>query len=589
MKKLIFTLVGVILTLSGFSNLAYADANNFRILDFSADYYLSKDAENRSVLRVQETIVAEFPDFNQNHGIERAIPLKYQGYVSYQKDLRAELDGAPVGISSETDEGNVVYRIGDANSYVHGVKTYTLEYSFRDVMRSDLSPMQMLIWNTNGTQWKQRFGSVEARLHIPKDLVASFQDGACYYGRYGSDKSCGQKPKPEIYDNGDMVITYGQKNLFAGENVTFWAGFKSGTFAEYQEPAFYGVIRAVMMFALILPVGLLVWLIYVWVKFYRSAKSNRSVAAQYIPPKEATLFESAILLGRDSKFITAAILKMAVSGNLQIKEVEKQGVFGKNKEYYLKKLSAEGLSKEEEKTFNLIFRASDEVKTSKLGERLISYGERALEWRKSFYETDFFKEKKFKVGIIVALTISAAGFFGILFLLSLLDDAGVSIPALTIVGWFGLIIANFVVSTILTSSHPKSEKGAAMVNYLEGLKLYIKLAEADRLKFLQSAEGAERVMDGENAKVKLYERLLPYAVLFGLEKSWAQVIAAEYQDGTSPDWYAGSGAFNAALFASTITSVSSSVNSYTSSASSSAGGGGGFSGGGGGGGGGGGW
>ena len=96
-------------------------------------------------------------------------------------------------------------------------------------------------------------------------------------------------------------------------------------------------------------------------------------------------------------------------------------------------------------------------------------------------------------------------------------------------------------------------------------------------------------MDGENAKVKLYERLLPYAVLFGLEKSWAQVIAAEYQDGTSPDWYAGSGAFNAALFASTITSVSSSVNSYTSSASSSAGGGGGFSGGGGGGGGGGGW
>jgi hypothetical protein len=82
--------------------------------------------------------------------------------------------------------------------------------------------------------------------------------------------------------------------------------------------------------------------------------------------------------------------------------------------------------------------------------------------------------------------------------------------------------------------------------------------------------------------VKIYERLLPYATPFGLEKEWAGELG-KYYDQHPPDWYDGGsvGAFSAGYFAGSIASFGSSVSSsYSASASASSsggsGGGGGF-------------
>jgi len=92
--------------------------------------------------------------------------------------------------------------------------------------------------------------------------------------------------------------------------------------------------------------------------------------------------------------------------------------------------------------------------------------------------------------------------------------------------------------------------------------------------------------------LKLNERLLPYAVLFGLEQEWSRELAALYEArGETPGWYAGRGAFDSRAFAvgvaSFSTASSTSWSGSSSSSSSSGSGGGGSSGGGGGGGGGG--
>jgi uncharacterized membrane protein len=92
--------------------------------------------------------------------------------------------------------------------------------------------------------------------------------------------------------------------------------------------------------------------------------------------------------------------------------------------------------------------------------------------------------------------------------------------------------------------------------------------------------------------LRLHEQLLPYSVLFGLEREWSRELASLYaQQGREPDWYSGRSGFNAAYFAASVSSfssVSSTSWSGSSSSSSSGGsGGGGSSGGGGGGGGGG--
>ena len=164
---------------------------------------------------------------------------------------------------------------------------------------------------------------------------------------------------------------------------------------------------------------------------------------------------------------------------------------------------------------------------------------------------------------------------------------------------FALFLLVFFVGLISTIKlHPyftHTIKGLQYSRYLDGLKLYIKMAEADRLQFLQSVQGADTSPAGV---VKLYEKLLPYAVLFRLEESWLQELAHYYEqpDLTPPTWYVGVGVFSAREFSRAITAASRSIGTAathstasSSSSGSSGGGGGGFSGGGGGGGGGGGW
>jgi uncharacterized membrane protein YgcG len=160
---------------------------------------------------------------------------------------------------------------------------------------------------------------------------------------------------------------------------------------------------------------------------------------------------------------------------------------------------------------------------------------------------------------------------------------------------FGMIAMSWIgvgLLIMLGTRRPLTEEGALAVEHLKGLREYIRLAEADRLQMLQSVSGAQRVTSDAGEIVKIYEKLLPYAVIFGLEEEWAGELA-KYYDTNPPDWYDGSnvGAFNVGLFAGSIGSLSSSVStSFSGSASSSSSGGsggGGSSGGGGGGGGGG--
>lgn len=117
-----------------------------------------------------------------------------------------------------------------------------------------------------------------------------------------------------------------------------------------------------------------------------------------------------------------------------------------------------------------------------------------------------------------------------------------------------------------------SKEGAILREEWLGFKLYLETAERDRL---------------QNLTPELFEKYLPYAIIFGVEKKWAK--AFDLLNLPPPNWYhasmvgmahssstgTGSGGFTPSAF-------SASFASSLSSAFSSAGGGGGASGGGGG-------
>jgi hypothetical protein len=127
-------------------------------------------------------------------------------------------------------------------------------------------------------------------------------------------------------------------------------------------------------------------------------------------------------------------------------------------------------------------------------------------------------------------------------------------------------------------------KGVEVDSYVKGLETYIQLAEKDRLEFLQSPSGALLKPSEVQGKqvLKLYEEVLPWAILLGLQKQWNQVLADLYQEQGNPPWIIGS-----PLLAESFSNLDQVLTQSLAASSSGGSGGGGSSGGGGGGGGGG--
>lgn len=71
--------------------------------------------------------------------------------------------------------------------------------------------------------------------------------------------------------------------------------------------------------------------------------------------------------------------------------------------------------------------------------------------------------------------------------------------------------------------------------YLEGMKDYIALTDERRLAVMQAADTADRGPDDE---IVLYEKLLPYAAVFGLEDTWRERMQGRYA-ADSPTWLDG--------------------------------------------------
>ncbi|MHA3685415.1 DUF2207 family protein [Leucobacter sp. HY1908] len=124
----------------------------------------------------------------------------------------------------------------------------------------------------------------------------------------------------------------------------------------------------------------------------------------------------------------------------------------------------------------------------------------------------------------VAATLVIAGSCGAVWVTEPTAPAGV----LVAVAAFGVTVAALIVCPRPWRRFlPPSQLAR---RHLAGMREYIRLAEADRLRVLQSPQGAMRVPAQAGAeRLQLHEQLLPYAVLFGLEKQWAEVLRVDAQ------------------------------------------------------------
>jgi uncharacterized membrane protein YgcG len=599
MRRLLAALL--ILFVVGAPAAAHADTSDFTFDSFQVDYALSADADGTARLQVVETIVARFPDFDQNRGLIRAIPDDYDGVpLGTTVSSVTDADGIPVFYTEERIGDFVELALG-TDEFVRGVQTYVITYEQINVVRSfDDTESDEFYWDVNGTGWDQPFGAVSMTLAIDPALVPALTgDAACYQGYLGENNPC-------TIEGGPDVFTAAVTDLAPAQTLTVAVGFDPGTFVT-PEPTPSLFDRPTPWWShllsggvLALALGLIVTAAVLRVRAGRSAPGRGTIIAQYSEPKDVTILQSAHLVGRGWTALPAALVRLAVRRHLRILAYPVDA--GVAEPYTLQFLTTTGAEEEELALLTALFGTEPQPgalrRFGRRDQTLMSALSSISTAAHGSLITRGLQRKPQGVGLGLLMPVALFALIfvsmAVIFVTAVAGSISDLILAAIIISFIGVFI------TIPLAWRPRTltATGAEARDYLQGIKMYLDLAEKDRLQMLQSATGADRVdVTDELQLVKLYEKLLPWAVLWGVETSWMTQLAVHVDAvAEKPDWIVGTSGFQPTLltgtlggFRTTITPPSTSSNGWRGSSGGSFSGGsrgGGFSGGGGGGGGG---
>lgn len=604
------------------------------------DSWVSIDRNGKITVIETISVVAEGNQIKR--GIYRDFPTDYTNRAGMHvkvgfRVLNIQRDGHSEPYHIKKMNNGVRIYIGDKDVFLKpGAYTYTLTYQ-TDRQVGFFVDYDELYWNVTGNDWAFPIKKATATIALPSG--AAILKHSAYTGRQGSTASNAEL----ISQSGNEIRFETTSTLQTREGLTVAVAWPKGFVIEPDTAD-----KAKFFLKDNLPVatggaGLIVLFFYyflIWTMVGRDPAPG-AIIPRFKAPKGFTPAAARFVMrmGFDHKTFTAAVVSMAVKGFIRIKD--DQGTFSLNKRG---SGDQSRLSRGERKIASRLFSGSNSVKLKKSNHNKISLAIAALKKSmKNDFEVLHFKRNSkhmllglaMSIFIVIAIIVTAhdkplAGFmsiwltfwsigtFALLFQTysawkgvfqggsSLMDKGGALFStffALPFVGgWFvgifalstatspgGVLALVFTLAINALFYHllkAPTLQGRAIMDELEGLKLYLSVAEKDRLNLLNPPEKTP----------ELFERFLPWALALDVEQEWSeqfsQILEQAGKEGEySPTWYSSHRPFTSHSLASSLgSSLSSSISSSSKAPGSSSGSsGGGFSGGGGGGGGGGGW
>lgn len=561
---------------------ANAGVDDFEFQSMHVDYSLSLGEHDIPRLNVVETLVAVFPETDQNRGIRRLIPNGYQGHT-LDTLVTSVVDeaGQARDYSVESVDGffEVVSKHND-DRYVHGRQTYIISYSQKWVVGS-FGETDEFYWDVNGTGWAQPFGKVTATVNITPELSKLLLTEAisCYAGAEGSSEACDEKTITS-QSGAPGRIDFSAKNLGAGETLTIDLPFKKGLINTGDVSRVSGTLAFLLFWVFIAAiVGVLFWAIWFRVVVIGGRRMRKFVTVQYAGPESPDLAVVGSVVG-GKRWQAALIVQAAVRGYLTIST-------DAPKEWFLTRTEKTPTEPEFEWFLNRLFSVSNTVTLSPDIDEVESirivnvFDDASKHAEKQALEQGYYSHFAVKVSMrswLVILAASAGLVWASLELDSVIGAGFLPVSLLI------ALVASIVHLVILMTKRLPTQAGIDLTTHLEGLRQYIRLVEKDRLAFLQSPKGASRE-GGELGKpqiLHLYEQVLPWAVLLGLEEEWGKVLTVYYSQTGQPAWIP-----IAAISNFNLSGLDSAITQSLAVSSQSGSGGGGSAGGGGGGGGGG--
>ena len=278
----------------------------------------------------------------------------------------------------------------------------------------------------------------------------------------------------------------------------------------------------------------------VLVRRHGDAEGNQTVAVAFAPPRAVTPGLSVALRRKvsGSTLIPAEILDLAVRGVWQV------GVVGEGREKVWFVQRSDLTEPELPDVPMTVYRAIFPPGSTLTRVELSPDRERTVALHQAIGVAHEVVARRGWVTHGVPKNVQYVGWAGLglaaLGLVSLQADGG-ALPLLAFT-----IVGGFATQFIKPLPWRLTPEGVRINDELDGLKLYMTMAESDRLKVLQAPDTAELLpalagTDGSDKGqiAKLHERLLPYAVIFGILPQWSEVVKHDFAEAEyAPGWLA---------------------------------------------------
>ncbi|MCX5781716.1 MAG: DUF2207 domain-containing protein [Elusimicrobia bacterium] len=642
MNKKILLILAFLLTVCGNCLMAQEPE---RILNWHSDISVQKDGS----MLVNETIKVSCVGSQIKHGIYRDFPTKYKDIYGNTYKVDFKLIGVyKNGISEPYHFGNKIngirIYIGRKDVLlVPGEYTYEIKY-YTNRQLGFFKDKDELYWNVTGNGWFFPIDEASATVVLPEGASKSIIEIDGFTGPQGSRNKYFSKdmdPSGKI----NFIIT---RPLKSYEGFTILLSWQKGF---VKEPALKEKIIYVLRDNKNLFLGIIGFVVIFFYYFVAWAKVGKDpekgiIIPIYSPPDNISpqAMRFVMKMGYDNKAFAAMLINLAVKGILRIEN--ENGAYsiirtGKNEEL---------LDKTEQNILGSLVSGTGKIDLKNTNHEIIRNSIEILKksLQTNYEKHHFVTNVNFFIpgAIFSAVFIAASVFtgdadrsslaifmsiwltiwtFGVAALLTqvvslwkgVLYGTGIgrlyssgaaifltlfSIPFIAgeVFGTFAFINATsapiFLILILMVSLNiifyyllkAPTVLGRKLMDKIEGFKMYLSVAEKDRLNFIIQPE----------KKPEIFEKYLPYALALGVEQKWAEYFADVFSTATvggnqySPAWYSGTAwaASGLPIFASSFaSSFTSAISSSSTAPGSSSGGGGGGGSGGGGGGGGGGW
>ena len=541
-------------------------------------YDVSIQINKNGTLTINEIIDYDFGDKLDKHGIIRRIPLRSKKsgidiYKSHVKMNSVKRNGKPEKYKTVKSSGEIGYKIGSEDKYVgSGVSKYEFNYTmYNAVFEKD--GIYQIYFNPIGQFWKVPIESGDVIISFENNQPIGeneIQQLKVFTGKYGETGE-----NYTIVQKSGIIKIKTNEVLEPFNGMTFRLNLKTDkinpTWLDTLKVLYYTVplvaVGSVVILVLFI-YGFVTWLLF------RPVSLSKAIVPEFNIPKEISPMYAGYIKGvkNPKEILTIGMLSLLSKGYVTAEDKEGNG---KNVKYRLV-ANTEGnpeLSTEEATLLNAL--SDDEENIFKKDKSYFSYQKNrksGFEDEKNLYEASqnimSMLESKYKsrsyetndkfsypfiLGMVLVITVGminrgtnsrANGLFdditfiafnfliscGIAAVIYIFIDnlfserkifpavlkGGIAIFLLIKTGIIGVIIGIIPAMYIIYSKLMKkyTEKSLRQEEHLDGMKMYIKTAEANQIMKFNDVDEL----------VEYFKGILPYAVALGVKNKAIKLL-----------------------------------------------------------------